>query len=307
MSSRKNMRRTRTIRRKGMTLIELLVSVAVLVIMILMFATILHDSQQVVSTSQLTMQANAQAAAIAEVIRNDIRRITKEGFLYIGQRHIDGTPFIGFTTAGVSPSSQTDAIGTGTVVLYALTPNASGNGGRILRRRAWILDPEATGDLKDVKAVDLTVIISGSLQGPGLVSTLDLNGLDTDTVQYPAALDQMDQLWQCLTTDCNTLSITWTDGQVDPATNETGWYGVYAKGDQYVAYGRDPQETQGATYKAFWTRHDQNNWPKAIRIRFTLAGTGSSMAQKMGESGIKQTDVQGQPDEKVYEVICPIQ
>jgi len=124
-------------------------------------------------------------------------------------------------------------------------------------------------------------------------------------IRIPAeTLSDLAALWQVLQDGCEWVSITWTDGTKDdnvppgppgdPTDDFLRWFGVeYEEGTGYIAYGKDatgkPDEdiwkgvafdpnllTQiefnaGANvYRALWTHHNQNNWPKAIRIRFKL-------------------------------------
>ena len=77
-------------------------------------------------------------------------------------------------------------------------------------------------------------------------------------------------LWQVLAANCSGLEISWTDGAGDwfsrVNAQDANWQTVPfdetnpAQGE-YQSAGR---------YRILWTRHDQNVWPRALRIRFTL-------------------------------------
>ena len=307
--------RRSTSRRQAMTLIELLVSVAILSIMILMFSSILADSQKVVAVSQSTMHANSKAAAIAEIIRNDIRRITQNGFLCITQTSeanpADRTPLLLFTTAGVSPSATSADIATGFVVCYGISDNqATGATDKILWRQAWVLQKGGTGDdawPDDEDSIDLHLRVPDKT--PGRKTFIDdiIGKLQPSAavITVPAAMGEVADLWQCLTRNCKDFSVTWTDGDDDKdlSVNDLGWYGIQREGTKYykVKDLNDPPSfpefvTAGDDrYYAVWTRHYQNTWPKAIRIRFVL--TDDSVPEELRDTQLGET---------VYEVICPI-
>ncbi len=69
--------------RGGMTLIELLVSLGVLAVISIAFATILSQSQRVVARSNALMQANAAASAVSQVLRDDMASLATQGFLAV--------------------------------------------------------------------------------------------------------------------------------------------------------------------------------------------------------------------------------
>jgi len=331
-----------------MTLIELLVAVAVLSIMILMFAMILNDAQKVVASSNQAMRANAKAAAIAETIRSDVRRITQNGFLCITE-HPGDQPQIIFTTAGVSSSVKSDVMGTAEVVAYGLcdNPAAADPNNKVLWRKAWVLNYNADiSDIPDPHDIwnqhDLTEL---QKLWRGQINDLITNEFlappnkpEQLSVSAGVGLDNIEALWQCLTDDCTGLSIMWTDGLGDPDDpNALGWYGLQERPD-----GSTYRSKEGVTptnnydghmefltgngdskYRVLCTRHwvdgplpdDPANttgvpiWPKAIRIRFTLAGGEGSLGEELQDTGLGAPDEFGRPDaemQRVYEVICPV-
>lgn len=317
-----------------MTLIELLVSVAILSIMILMFSSILSDSQKVVAVSQGTMHANSKAAAIAEIIRNDIKRITQNGFLCITE-DANQRPRLLFTTAGVSPSALGADVGSGMIVCYGIANNLGTDlantdpTDEALWRQGWILRSGGTGadvygfDLADIQIMDreqcrlevvnLIVGFAPNDTMPGASRAIVI------PLQTPADLRGG---WQCLTTACSQLSIMWTDGTLDGSGN-LNWFGKanplnpnWDDGtfgfDQYNPRQREYESAAGG-YQILWThhvesvcpphdpivtpcpRHDPTVWPRAIRIRFVL--TDDSVPEELGDTELGET---------VYEVICPI-
>ena len=70
--------------RPGMTLIELLVSLAVLAVISIAFATIMSQSQKVVDRSNALMRANATASAISQILRNDLACLAPQAPIVIG-------------------------------------------------------------------------------------------------------------------------------------------------------------------------------------------------------------------------------
>ena len=72
-------------RRRGLTLMELLVSVAIISGMIAGFSLIVVQSEKLVKTSTATIRANQAAASIAHIIREDLSRLTMNGFLAVNQ------------------------------------------------------------------------------------------------------------------------------------------------------------------------------------------------------------------------------
>jgi prepilin-type N-terminal cleavage/methylation domain-containing protein len=89
---------------RGMTLIELLVSTAILALMILLVNSLLVSSRRTIEIAQTTIRANANVRALVDIIRKDIAGMDPDGFLAIvvtdkgeyqtGQYHLI------FTTAG---------------------------------------------------------------------------------------------------------------------------------------------------------------------------------------------------------------
>ena len=136
--------------KKAMTLIELLVSIAILSIVIVIFGSVLSSAQQVSSASQAMMRTNTKAAAISEIIRADLRKVTQNGFLCITEDAV-GRPRLIFTTAGVSPSALGPEVGTGMIVCYGqannqgVDPASDNSTDDVIWRQGWILKRGVSG------------------------------------------------------------------------------------------------------------------------------------------------------------------
>ncbi len=325
--------RRRAVQNRGLTLIELLVAVAIVAIMIMVFGQILNSSQSAVSNSQTTMRTCAAAAAIEKVIRDDLRKVTQNGFLCITQNPVDGSPRLIAVTSGVTPSKKTADIGNGGIVCLGLCNNHMSNNNvinpaNILYHQAWVLFGTGGPTIgSDILGYDLESIVKlpRSDTTPGLNDMNDLAsfiGLGwapstsytaNSSIKIPTNdTNDINALWQVLASQCTNLSIMWTDGSVSDGSNNLCWYGIPAIGNTVgkPAAGANPDDnywksitfdpndpsqiefTAGTNiYRALWTKENQSNWPKAIRIRFTLADPAL-----LGE-GISARE---------YEIICPV-
>jgi type II secretory pathway pseudopilin PulG len=292
-----------------MTLIELLVSITILAMMILAFSTILVQSQRLVSVAQSTRRSYALSSSIARIIRSDVRRASQNGFLAIttGQ---DGTPRLILTAAGVAHSLLSDAKGTGAFICYGLGDNAADAERKVLWRPAYVLNRFATppsvstdGDRLNLDLADLQNLAKADdPNNPGgltMDSVVDkIAGFDPSLRVPPESLGDINELWQVLATDVkdNSLSITWTDGTAD-GYNNLNWYGIdpqHRDGPILRSGKTDIEIDTTGGYRALWTHHDQTNWPRAIKIRFTTVDR--NMPREF-----RGTDGQGGLD---FEVIC---
>ena len=72
----------------------------------------------------------------------------------------------------------------------------------------------------------------------------------------------------------------WTNGTTRPG-GDLQWFGVealpsagggysYEKAPSHDPEIEDPSTNGGESYRALWTQHNQNNWPKAVKVRFAL-------------------------------------
>ena len=234
------------IRCRGMTLTELLVAVGVLAIMVLGFGTILSQTQRVVVGAQESMRANGQAAAIEQIIRNDVLRVSKIGFMSVTDAN--GSPALVFTAAGVNQSLTGDARGLGSIVAYGLCDNdGAGAAGKILLRHGRVLDSDVAGGVDaDQLAMDLAELQIQDAAAMDATKSSILAGLPSSLSAPASSLSEVGSLWQVLARDCAVLKIEWTTG--DLSGGKLTW--------------------SSATQT--WTRADQGNWPSAIKINFYL-------------------------------------
>ncbi len=270
---------------KGMTLIELLVSISILTIIILLFSTIISQSQELVSASTKTMRGNSEISAVVSVIRNDLRSITKQGFLCITETN--GSPVMFFTKVGPTQSLTSPIRSNATCVSYGMVPNqAVGATDSILWRQGWILRdmggspvPQDIWDrdlasLQDCSIANQHRIFSNAgITCPQPDNHIRINELifaipstipaDSSAIKIPAqTLTEINALWQCLINNSNSLQITWSNGDQDASQNII-WYGKdIPNGDINI------ENLPPKPYRALWSNHNQNNWPKMIKIKF---------------------------------------
>ena len=122
--------------RAGLTLIELMVAMSILVLLTLAVSQIVSQAQRVVTIGHASMRNNGKVAALKGVVREDFRRITPSGFLFIDHGNFDTPPasspppgamdgaLLAFTTAGpadaMAPNNPYN--GGGAIVTYARRP-----------------------------------------------------------------------------------------------------------------------------------------------------------------------------------------
>ncbi len=283
-------------RRAGLTLMELLVTVGIMVIMILTFGQILSSSQKAVNVSQTAMRTGSAGSAIEKVIRDDLRKITKNGFLCITQAS-DGSPRLVAVTAGVTPSKTGTDIGNGGIIALGLCDNLAGSL-PIFYHQAWVLAGSGgtPGVGSDILNYDMESVVRLPRHD---ASNYDMNELaefvgltwappSSDTpnrsISLPTSdIDDVVALWQVLASESYALSIQWTDGT--DTGNNLNWYGIDGSGGSYsitaktswsgVNIANDPNQIEfnagGGAYRALWTKDNQSNWPVAIRIQFTIS------------------------------------
>lgn len=316
------------VRRRGLTLIELLVTVGILVIMILTFGQIITASQKAVTTSQSAMRTCAAGAAIEKVIRDDLRKITRNGFLCITH---DGNnthpPQLVAVTAGITLSKTDPVIGNGGIIALGLCANQAG-GDPVLYHQALVLANGVMATDSDVLAYDLESVVRLSRDGMNTVANSVANtwapGGFFPSIRIPANdVDDITALWQVLASECYALSIMWANGDVD-GSNNLRWFGIECddnntiddpSDDSYniVCQGggtawnaafdsTDPNQIEfnadidgngslDNAYRALWTKDNQSNWPVAIKIRFTI-----SNPSVIGEGSTPRE----------YEIVCPV-
>jgi prepilin-type N-terminal cleavage/methylation domain-containing protein len=123
---------------RGLTLIELMVASAIIVILILSVGTVLSGLGHMVGISQSAIRVNAEAASIGTVLCQDIRRAGQNGFICIAQAS-DGTPQL-FILDPVSTPSITGGV-TGGGGLSCLGECDNTGYGSILWHTTWVFNP----------------------------------------------------------------------------------------------------------------------------------------------------------------------
>ncbi len=273
-----------SIRRAGLTLVELLVTLAIIAAMILAFSMILSSSQKVVSSSQAMMRANAAAEAIARTIRLDFQFISKEGFLAIRDGHLV------FTTAGLFPIGQAGSLsddnanidskasgfGTGQTVTYGLSTNPvdeDNMNNSVLYRQVFVLDGEYLGPGDpplDVWNMYLSRMLRWT-QADVDDQVDQLISATPDTIRIPPLNNfaSAEKLRMVMNHRVSDLTIEWAS-QIDAQGNLV-W--------------RDDDKV--------WSHHNRSNWPLAVRVRFKILD--EALPEEFHE------------DSLVYEVVCSIE
>lgn len=283
----------RSRKQDGFTLMEMLVTVAILAIMIGSFAVVLGEAQELVVTSQAIMKANARATALAGIIREDIAKASKLGFLRIqGNWMFIGVP-------GHCKSVLGRTTGTGSIIVLR------GHEGKVGRAN-WILagmpeasldpkaedififhDEERSPDFSEIQfaeddQVDHTknpVLSNGKInfvkyvekKGPddGENTTYHFKNVDfaPETV---TTLDDVHATWPMLARYCDELKIEALNEDLEPV-NGNG--------------------------NGTWTRED-DEWPAAVRI--TLKLQDPTLLDRAGE------DLTDEDATFEYQIICPV-
>lgn len=319
-----------SVRARGLTLMEMMVAVVLLVIMIMSFSMVLSQAQRVVSQSETAIRGNASAAAIAQVIRTDIRQASMNGFLCISQTSA-ATPasLLLFTTAAPTPSKITTDFGSATLAMYGLCRNSTLAGRSILFHKGVVLKNGTTGtdvnsyDMADIQRMDRATL------APWVDGLLQTTGMRPAALAIPPITPgDVTNLWQALANNVSDISISWTDGTV--TNGMPNWYGTMqssgiAAGQNETSGGLDASNTwqtratpttgnnyiqysttgaAGGFYRALFTHDDQAKWPKAIKVRFSLNDTTRASDQGVYDSAAARA---GAPKSYMdYEVICPV-
>jgi hypothetical protein len=253
-----------------MTLIELIVAVGVMAVMIIGFSSILAQSQKLVYSAEETMRANAAAASIELVIREDMLRVTQNGFLAIGSAN--GYPALAMAAPAVSRSLVGAATGTGSILTYGLCSNTAADPAqRVLYRKAWVLKMRSADESSATLDEDRWDLDFGQLQMQSAAAVqTTVSQAFTDAPQQVTVpvttVSQIAALWQVLAADCTQLSFAYLSGG---ASGTSAW------------------QSGSRT----WTRQDPpGSWPSAIKISFVLS----------------DPTLPAEFRDHAYEVICPV-
>ena len=225
--------------RRGMTLVELLVSMGIIVLIALAFSTILGQSKAVVASTQQLLRANAAASAIAAVIREDFAGLSREGFLAVAN---GPNYYMVFTATGVFhdpliPANTANAA----VIDYGLDPTT-----HVLWRRAR---PLKETNLLNPTLAPVGETIDGFLglyRSSSITIDAAFVGNYTPAPSLPTPpgykVSDIPNLWPVLATECMGFKVEcW-----DTANNK--WDASPAP----------------------FTYANPGNWPKAVKVTFQL-------------------------------------
>ena len=233
----------RATRRAGLTLIELMVAMSILVILTLIVSQFIAQAQRVVTIGHATMRSNGKIAALKTIVRDDFRRITPAGFLYLDSSYTTSNPqpqgFLAFTTAGtadtMTPDASADAAGT--IATYGLRNYVDATAGeKVLNRVCLMLNLHgALNEASDASPFDLADFQRNyypDATTPTTITTVDLvaENLRAKFKFLPnnsAPVDAMkllqkdltiatikDDSWKVMTPHVTGLEFFWTDGTV---------------------------------------------------------------------------------------------
>ena len=240
-----------------------------MVLLILAFSTVLTESQKVVRVSQAKIYANTAAKAIEQVLRDDLRKLTQNGFLSIDNNRLV------FTTAGITQSVVGTAEGQASVVTYGRCDNSNdGESGAserdILFRQGWVLDKTTSPRDPDQWETDFSEIQAMDETGMTNLCSDILDDAPSSLAVPPSTTEEVGNVWPAMIANCTDLTIEWFDRKTGTWKSES-----------------DPPD---ADYRPPWTQHDLSNWPKAVKITFQI--TNPDLPEDFRTS--------------TYEIVCPI-
>jgi len=258
-----------------MTLVEMLVAISVLAVMILAVSSILVQTQRFISAAQENRRSHAMAFTIARIIRRDLSRVSKDGFLSITSGGNSGS-LLAFSTAGPVSGINNPVKGDGSIVCYAqqtCKSSADSSTNEIyLWRPEFICNcttgkPSATfeGERINVNFSVLRSCASNNANSPFQLQALVNAAADQapgNSLQLPPVkASQIEDLWQVLVVAIDEFKVEWTNGQMNSGL---------------LVWNSTPM---------LWTHENQTNWPKAIKISFRI--NDPSMPRELrGDTGV---------------------
>jgi len=253
--------------RAGMTLIEMLVAISVLAVLILAVSEILVQSQRFISAAQENRRSHAMAFTIARIIRRDLRRVSRDGFLSITG---GANPTLVFATAGPTSGINDPVKGDGSIICYAqqnCTSSTHNGNETYLWRPEYICNcltgsPSTTFEGERVNT-NFSVLRSCPAQAADSNSVFTLQGLvnaaaakaPSDLELPPVNASQIDDLWQVLVVAISDFEVKWTGGE--------------KTADGLLIWRSDPKLWTPQNQDN-WTRQNPTGWPRAIKIRFKI-------------------------------------
>jgi len=240
---------------RAFTIIEMLVTITAMSLIVAAFGNILVQCKRVVTVSHRTMRANHRVAVITESIRRDFRRLSRDGFLYLGSSGGNGT--IVLTTGDATESVLGDAKGLGSFVAYGLTTSSTSDemSPTVLWRPEYIFTDDESGSYPDtdkglgfnVTMQDLRAESAGGFQS----LATSVIGRKGPVPMPPESMSDAGELWQVLTDKVVEFKVAWTDGRTE-AGDPVGDF-VWTEG------GSD-----------LWTARSLHNWPMAVKVSYRI-------------------------------------
>ena len=271
----------------GMTLVEMLVAISVLAVMILAVSSILVQTQRFISAAQENRRSHAMAFTIARIIRRDLRRVSKDGFLCISSDNK-----LVFSTAGPVAGISELTRGDGSIICYGQQSCKSSIDTNKTQTYLWRPEyicncttgtpsPTISGERINVNFSTLRqcAASSGDANSPftlqALANQVALTTPGNNMALPPTTASDLKNLWQVLVTNIDDFKVSWTDG-----TKGT---------DGNLKWQISPMLWSHKN-QTDWTLQNTTGWPRAIRITFAI--TDPSMPKEMQGAG------------HPYEVIC---
>lgn len=286
---------------KGFTMIELIVSVAILTLMILGVGFVFKQSSTAVGIAEGNMEIQSALRAGSGVLRDDFRKIAKDGFLCIVDATPDTPPLLIFTAAGhyqsmTMPGQERNAA----LLVYTLAKDqavSDENGNAqvaLLSRRAHLLVAEADavfnlpngapvlGDLLLSNVARIRSETDQNLLGY-YVSPLNSNLSPRNQLieplnSSPTNFNEVNGLWPYMIGNVKNVRFEFYDGQrrnnyanpIQP--NEAmQWLTAEDAGNRsnYDPPGVSTGTINGAPY-VLWRHTNPAAWPKAVKAVLTM-------------------------------------
>jgi hypothetical protein len=339
-------RHGRRARSAGLTLVELLVAAIIIVVVVLVVGRILTTAQAVVNGSEAIIRANNQAAAFKQIVRQDISRITRQGFLCIavvqGEDHFDH-PMLIASSDGPTPSLTGGNPGNGAI--FAIGQCVEGNSPTtksLIFHHARVLNGiNGTGADRCEFVFDLADVTTT----PRCTGTFNINYMIGQLVDSarPTASDpylprklyvpaknpsDISKLWKTLAvyvpttnnnnTNAPNLRIAWTDGSQNLNSNVYNWYGFddcWVNNNAWVIKANSKKTLDNDATKTEFL--DSNNKYRALFTKDNLSEwpvlirIRFTLKDPLGQKELTtQTDAAVNPINESstpdYEIVCPV-
>ncbi|MEN6384711.1 MAG: prepilin-type N-terminal cleavage/methylation domain-containing protein [Phycisphaerales bacterium] len=250
--------------KKGFTLTELLVAIGLLAGVLTASAMIFHYSIEAQRTAMATSEIMRTLRAITDQLNSNLSGLKTDGYLLLYSyqpnigRDANHSDALYFFSEGDFQSSQEDDLRSNTARIYfgpsKNSPNDLLLDIKLLTPNQSVKDPN--DDFKQMSFVECQEKIS-LLEGKDPNEILSYNGSrPLFDANIPSNL--LAQRVTGLTIDWAYKREKWTTG-----ATQIQWH------PEVGPIGKTFEQS-GNPYKAKWTPRNQNDWPEAIRFRFTL-------------------------------------